>query len=281
MVEIIANLSPAETIKQIFPIGILLIGVILLAVWLVRHRGLDRLTDAPTRRVAFVPTLPFWLFLVWLTAMAAGMATLGKWLDVHRPAGLLAVNGFVLALDCGLIGVVGILAYRTFSGRLTTFGLRLKDLPSDLFWAFVYLLAVWPLVVAGITAVKIIGNLITGGDFQIPSHQTLQDLQAHNHLLVRVLLTVLAALIVPVAEEMLFRGLIQTALRSVGLTAWRAIVICSLLFSAVHYSTHAVSIFFLSCCMGYAYEKSGSLFRSMAIHIYFNSFNILMSLLNA
>jgi membrane protease YdiL (CAAX protease family) len=35
----------------------------------------------------------------------------------------------------------------------------------------------------------------------------------------------------------------------------------------------------LSCGLGYAYERSGSLLRPILMHIFFNSFSVVMTLL--
>jgi membrane protease YdiL (CAAX protease family) len=51
---------------------------------------------------------------------------------------------------------------------------------------------------------------------------------------------------------------------------WLAIVITSLLFSAVHPAWTIPPIFVLSCCLGYAYERTANLWTVIVMHACFN-----------
>jgi hypothetical protein len=60
---------------------------------------------------------------------------------------------------------------------------------------------------------------------------------------------------------------------------WPAIMVTSLMFAIVHQNPeHWPTLFVLSCCMGYSYEKSGSLYRPIFIHIIFNTISIASTL---
>ena len=131
-----------------------------------------------------------------------------------------------------------------------------------------------------------LGKLIWGQEFKMQQHQELELITAYSELPVRVLIIITAVAVVPAFEEMLFRGLFQTMIRSIldsrfsildsRKGAWLAIVISSGLFAAAHYEpTHWPALFALSVCMGYAYEKSGSLFRPIFIHSLFNATSII------
>ena len=100
-----------------------------------------------------------------------------------------------------------------------------------------------------------------------------------DQLWVRVLVIGLVVCVVPVFEEMLFRGLMQSSLRAWLPGVWPAILITSALFAMVHSLTHTLGIFALSCAMGYAYERSGSLFRPMVMHVLFNAVSVAAALL--
>jgi membrane protease YdiL (CAAX protease family) len=106
-----------------------------------------------------------------------------------------------------------------------------------------------------------------------------------------VITTVIVA---PIFEEMLFRGLFQSLIGSMlhGLnlrigpvrvrqTAWVAILLSSAFFAFPHMKSHWPTIFVLGLCLGYAYEKSGSLLRPIFIHMIFNAVNITTALLKA
>ena len=93
---------------------------------------------------------------------------------------------------------------------------------------------------------------------------------------VRALIIITAVVIVPAFEEMLFRGLFQTWLRSLVARPWLAILICSGMFAVIHADAgHWPALLALSMSMGYAYEKSGSLFRPIFIHSLFNATSII------
>jgi membrane protease YdiL (CAAX protease family) len=94
-------------------------------------------------------------------------------------------------------------------------------------------------------------------------------------LALRILIVAGTVVIVPLFEELLFRGLIQTMIRSVlseiGKPVWMAIALSSVLFAIMHEEPgHYPALFILGATMGYAYEKSGSLLRPIFIHSIFN-----------
>lgn len=59
---------------------------------------------------------------------------------------------------------------------------------------------------------------------------------------------------------------------------WAAIVTTSLVFALVHPLWMAPIIFFLSLCLGYAYERTGSLWTSITMHAIFNLLNTVLYL---
>ncbi|MHC4216494.1 MAG: CPBP family glutamic-type intramembrane protease [Planctomycetota bacterium] len=64
--------------------------------------------------------------------------------------------------------------------------------------------------------------------------------------------------------------------------AWLAIICTSIIFASIHANlTHWPALFMLSMCLGYAYEKSGSIIRPIFIHIIFNAIRIITAINNA
>ena len=87
-------------------------------------------------------------------------------------------------------------------------------------------------------------------------------------------LFVLACLIPGITEEIAFRGLIQHWLHTV-LKPWRAIILASALFTALHLSVvSAPYIFLLGMLLGWVKWKSRSLYPSILMHIAHNSVSI-------
>ena len=81
---------------------------------------------------------------------------------------------------------------------------------------------------------------------------------------------ILICLIPGITEEIAFRGLIQHWLQTV-LRPWRAIVLASALFTAIHLSVlSAPYIFLLGILLGWVKWKSNSLYPSILMHIAHN-----------
>jgi membrane protease YdiL (CAAX protease family) len=85
---------------------------------------------------------------------------------------------------------------------------------------------------------------------------------------------VMAIIVAPVAEEVIFRGyLYPIGKRYAG--PFFAMVLTSLLFAALH--GHAASLpalFTLAMCLGLAYEKTGTLLVPLIMHAVFNAISV-------
>ena len=91
----------------------------------------------------------------------------------------------------------------------------------------------------------------------------------------RAAIAVSAIVLAPLFEEFFFRGTLQRALRMMFGSRWPAILIASLLFTAVHGAIWmAPSIFVLSLCLGYLYDRTGNLWVPMIVHGAFNATSI-------
>lgn len=94
-------------------------------------------------------------------------------------------------------------------------------------------------------------------------------------------------LFVPILEEFVFRGCLQTWIRTrIGIV--KAIILTSIVFAAFHFSIHQglgniellVSLFILSCFLGFIYERQKSLLASISLHAFFNGVTVAMILLS-
>ena len=100
------------------------------------------------------------------------------------------------------------------------------------------------------------------------------------YLILKVLFFCAFTVDVPIFEEMLFRGILQSMIRRYLGSPWAAILISSVIFALMHpYWMHLPALFMLSLGMGYAYERSGSLVRPIFVHAIFNSASITAALL--
>lgn len=252
-------------------------GVALFARWLLSTSlGRESLAHSKPRRNCIAPATPILLFLAWY--LGGGLLA---WM-AHRIIGNAAPwqNAFwgQLAPSIGSLGIVVIiliLAKLDFARGLKGLGLRLKTAPKDLGLAFLTLLAVWPLVLAAMSLTIVITRELSGREYQVPQHEALKLITEYPALPLQVLLVVMAVVVAPIVEEMLFRGLFQTTIRSYLQRPWPAIVLTSILFASIHpYVSHWPSLFVLALGLGYAYERSGSLLRSIFMHALFNGINV-------
>ena len=100
-------------------------------------------------------------------------------------------------------------------------------------------------------------------------------------------------MVAPIAEELFFRGIVQTALvqygggllvpqvhpaeripaayRPTALHRWIAIIVAAAAFAAVHGLDAAPIIFVLALGLGYVYERTGNLWTAIVLHACFNA----------
>jgi len=262
---------------------ICLAGILLFGGWLLKTSlGRKALSDSVPRRNNIPPYLPFVPLFIWFGAISLAISAAEKLLPGLPDWQKALLDNLILCIGAIMaMAVIIFLARASFARRLKGFGLNLRTIHKDFPAALLNLLSVWPLIAAMIILTMRLGKLIWGQDFEMQPHQELELIRAYSQLPLRVLIIVTAVAIVPAFEEMLFRGLFQTMLRSILLKSWLSIVITSGLFALAHANAgHWPALFMLSLCMGYAYEKSGSLLRPIFIHSLFNATSIIGTLYN-
>jgi membrane protease YdiL (CAAX protease family) len=256
-------------------------GVFVLVWWLLKTSlGTKSLVDAPSRRnnmpplYAVIP-LFMWFATVWVLFSIKGRAltNLAKWEDALAE-NLIFCIGVAPAIATALM-----IAKLCFARRLKGLGLNPRTILRDLYTAFLNLFAIMPAVFAMVILTTLAGKLIAGPGFEIPQHKELQEIMAYPQWQVRALIVFTTIVVIPFTEELIFRGMFQTLLRSYIVRPWPAIIIASFIFIIFHEDIlHWPALFMLSLCLGYAYEKSGSLFRSIFIHSMFNALSVVSSL---
>jgi membrane protease YdiL (CAAX protease family) len=275
------------------------VGLLFLARWLLTTSlGRKALADSPPRRnnmPLYVPLIP--LFIWFGPVPMASMIAQKLWPDLLPWQGAFLDNCIFGIGAVVTTGVILVLARTYFARRLRGFGLNVKTIVEDFAAAFVNLLTIWPLVMAAMILTVFLVELFSKQDYQMERHQELNLIVEHPQLPLRILIVVVAVLAAPVLEEILFRGLFQTSIRSLldtrysmnknpesrvenpGYRIWLAIIISSVLFALMHANPgHWPALFMLGLCMGYAYEKSGSLLRPIFIHLLFNATTIVATL---
>jgi membrane protease YdiL (CAAX protease family) len=261
-----------------------LAGLILFACWLLdTSLGRKALADSPPRRNSMPPYLPLVPLMLWFGGVAMGVVLVQKltpglqgWQKIFRDHLVMSIGAVVT------IAAMMFLAHVHFHRGLKGFGLNIRTIVKDFFMAIVNLLAAWPLMMAAITMTLFFAKLISGSDYEMQQHQQLELITEYPQLPLRIMIVVLAVIIGPLLEEMLFRGFIQTAMRSffnIRNSAWPAIAASSAFFALMHADPgHWPALFVLGVCLGYSYEKSGSLFRPIFIHMFFNASSVAIAL---
>ena len=272
--EVAVEASTTEIILGAFVLFIFLAGIIILAKWLNKTAGgRNALDDSPPRQNNMPIYLPFLLISIWVVwtivvVLAIDFYSLTGW---QRTRTTYIAFGIIEIITISFALVAG---KKMFANGLKGFGLNPKNIPKDFVAAITNFLAVWPLIIVIMILVGYIGHLFQGEEFQMETNRGLEDLKAHTQLSVKLAVSIFAIFVVPIFEELTFRGLLQTTLRNFNTKPWPAIFITSAIFTILHPAMHWPALFVLAVCLGYAYEKKGSLFRPIFIHMIFNAISI-------
>lgn len=86
-----------------------------------------------------------------------------------------------------------------------------------------------------------------------------------------ILLFATVAVIAPLLEELLFRGLLQNSFAN-RMSIWAAIALSSAVFAAIHFQLYAFpALMALGAVFGYIYHKTGSLRVTILLHMINNA----------
>jgi membrane protease YdiL (CAAX protease family) len=256
-------------------------GLLVLAAWLLKTSfGAKALVNSPARRndmspyLAFIPFF-FWFLTVWLLAFIKDKAIpeMQGWQDAF------AGNLILCLAAAPAIATTLVIAKRHFARGIKGLGLNPRTILNDFAAAFLSILAITPIIVVVLVLTILAGKLIAGPEFVMPRHRELNEIMAYPQWQVRAIIIITAICVVPFTEEMLFRGMFQTLLRSYTGRPWSAVIIASMVFAVFHENPqHWPAMFAFSLVLGYSYEKSGSLFRCIFLHSIFNALSVFSTL---
>lgn len=290
--------SSATQVLNTIDYGLVGAGLIVLSVFVVRTwlgRGRDPLRGAPIRRnrLAFLILTMLTCVMVLSLGYRVG-AAIDAWTDpgdlpeqvreVRR--GLLGTNaGFLL-----MIPVCLVIAHLVFPGGLRGFGLGRRAFGVDLRDTLPGLLVAFSLTTLVVLVTDFILRLLTP-DFKPPEHAVFQALEhPATEPWLGVLVVGGAFILAPLAEELLFRGMLQSAVQKglvlvmggvprtrIAWHRWFAVVIAAVVFGAGHLSVphHIPALIALGLLLGFLYERTGSLVLPILIHMLFNGKSLL------
>lgn len=232
-----------------------------------------KLADGPTRDHG-------WTFADSLIGTALVLAYTGLIL-IERESTALALTFFTgifpFFITCLCIARLANFSDEVSNG-LQRFGLTNPSIKRDAAWALVAL----AFALTGVSSIGL-GTQLLSQWLELPvkaiGHDSLENLSKQFSLETLLALIVSAAVIAPVLEEIVFRGVLQTSLLKVfGGSRWSALVYSAALFAIIHAWVvpwqSLFALFFLGLVFGYIYERTGSLYSAILCHALFNASNI-------
>ena len=264
-----------------FALSLLAAGICTLAAWLgVRLFRRDKLflRGAPGRPNTLGPLGVLPVYVIYYAASVAAQWAAAK---------LGGVNLFegeplppTLAIPVTIVGQVVlaiaslVLAARAFRGGLRRgLGLSGRRWFVDSVRGVIAVLAVWPVCILLLYLTR-----TAMPDKMEKVHPILEFIETAGRGWIAIA-AVSAVILAPIAEELFFRGLLQSMLRR-RFGPWSAVLISSVVFAAVHCGAEPQalpSLFALALVMGYSYERTGRLLSPMLIHALFNAANLYIS----
>ena len=149
-----------------------------------------------------------------------------------------------------------------------TFGLRLlskrRIFITAVFW-------IVPTMILVSLAHEAVSTLMKGVWPMDDPQEIVKSFQSSGSLPVRILMGIAAAILAPLTEELMFRGLIYGVIKRYT-DGWFGALVTSLLFATVHMHVGSfVPLFILAIALTAAYEYTGNLLVPMAMHAIFNT----------
>lgn len=172
------------------------------------------------------------------------------------------------------------------AGRIGVYRFGLGSFkPRYLKSAILALLLALPVVFAANSLGELVGMLM-GHELPKTGHEILELLSQTDHKTALLfLLSLSVVFIAPIAEEIIYRGVMQTFLvRLLGpRRRWLVLIISGSLFASVHIASVPIevipSLFVLGVILGWLYETTTSLWPCMIVHALFNAINLSLATL--
>jgi uncharacterized protein len=247
--------------------------------------------DVPVTAVDLLPGLGLMILGALALRVFAARVYVGEPQIVPGDSGADATNAFsatvaILVSQLLLMGLPAVwFAVRAAMGEagFRRSGLLPRRPMRDLRWAGIALLGVVPVVMA--TTLIVTGiSLLAGQSTPMIGHQMLEQMRSQESVLPLVMLLVSAVVVAPLLEELVFRGLLQTALlNTLGpQRRWLILLLASILFASTHLGAaiwqSLAALTVLSMVLGFLYERTGSLWPSILVHAGFNAWNVALVL---
>jgi membrane protease YdiL (CAAX protease family) len=251
-----------------------------IAGWVIWRRRLTQVPRDASGRLPQDALLGVVAMMLFYVAGALGALVIGERMDPSDPYGRLARGALGNAAQVAL-------AVALIRSPLFVDAERPPARPRDALAAggIGFLLAL-PIVLALGAA---IGLLMTALGFPPPpatSHETLRILLEKGEAVFTLLTLAHVALLVPIAEEAGWRGILQPSLRKAGLGGTGAALATAVLFAAIHWSVMPpdsrvaglAMLVTLGFALGLLRERTGGILAPIVLHALFNAWNVVLTL---
>ncbi|MFQ5730898.1 MAG: lysostaphin resistance A-like protein [Planctomycetaceae bacterium] len=262
--------TPVELLNGGFVAGALVVWWLIVRKWWRGKPLLEAVGDeTPRYNVAAVLVAALWvgsqLYQRVLQELSPDSGAFPSVPDLYDVKMGIFINAVVLAFLCLLLSDLG-------DRRFREFGIRLDRWRRDLRDGSLGYLAALPLVLA----VYAMTSPLRGAGYR--EHAYMRLLQGEGGWGPTLWIAVAVIVAAPLVEELLYRVILQGALRS-KLPAAAAIGISSVLFAGVHGFPDSLALVPLGIVLGYVFEKRRSWLAVVVLHALFNAGNLAAKLL--
>ena len=262
--------------------GVILGTALVAAIWWMLRAHRDPLTVAPPRPNTLQPESVILAALAYLGTSALLHVLLGT----DGPEGVEAgaeesvpltpaqlLRGVVVTNGSALVGMAVCLwlALSRFEGGMRGFLLGRIRLRAVLAWT-AGLTIVACTVCEAVLYLTVTLFVWLAPAYEFAEHSVIDILRDDDSGRLALVLAWLGAVVIaPVAEEVFFRGFLQTFLAGWLRSRWLAILLAAFAFTLVHAQMHALpALLLFGVILGYAYERTGSLVVPILVHALFN-----------
>lgn len=166
-----------------------------------------------------------------------------------------------------ILGIFGVIGFQKKSA-VSIFALQPSRFPKAAATGLLWLVISYPLILATQAAVQQFSGSVDD------SQEIVRYFLTHPDWRHRAAVIVMAVVMAPIAEEVIFRGYFYGVIRRYG-GRIPALLISSLIFAAIHIHLPSVpGLFLLAIILCLLYERTGSLWASIAFHAAFNASTI-------
>jgi len=226
-----------------------------------------------------------WLFgglIVYMSAaFGASLAASAPWLTGGSTVGSVRYSAVVALGHFGAGAIAGWIMCRLLNAGAGASGLKWQW--RDVLVGLGAFVLIYPIVYAAQVGAVWSYQYLNGSAPDAIAHTTLKQITSNSGDPWTWLVTFGAILGAPIVEEILYRGLLQSAVLRLTGGAWSAILITSIVFTAVHYTVvppHVLPVLFvLSLGLGVVLERTKRLGACIVVHAAYNTLNVALAVM--